>query len=309
MAMIVEDSSLRAQQLISTHGAYSESAAIKGIDKSPFPASRLKQLLKTMQFSQSGLSCRDQLMVAVLVLMFECDVSESSKVAESQAMLLHSVLLQEYCLSSRAISAIDSTEDQDFFQKFVDMAFHVLTSQTWKETVAGSQIPWNSSDLIDGRLFLKVLSTLQKYKIQGNLLPSACSAFTSLASLINSFCGVNLQLQPLRKKNQQNGNKPKRLTVPVFPRKSFHLTIQSFVPTCNQPILRLIMSMQMTPTTTHLQSGKNYLIGTIIGVPLTQGKHSAESTTQQICSAPRPVLHGGNERLCCESHKCSGRHS
>lgn len=147
MAMIVDDSAQRAQQLLpSTEsddledskplesssveqdpilanlaGYYpQESSAVHGhqSDKAAF-ASHLQELLQSFSKSaKRNLAYRDYFVVLTIVLMFEHGAIKKND--KPRSMLLHTALLQEYSLSSRAVDSIDETVDQEFLQKFVE---------------------------------------------------------------------------------------------------------------------------------------------------------------------------------------------
>ncbi|RJE24609.1 DEAD DEAH box helicase [Aspergillus sclerotialis] len=156
---------------------------------------------------------------------------DNSSLADSCAMLMHSSLLEEYQLPSRAIDIIDATEDNGFLQKFIEMGLLVVTSTVWKDTLSSFESPFNFSDLIDGRLFLKIVTILRKNDMKGNFVPSAVKKFSTLASMVKTLCGMDLQL-PSAANNLDNGQQSKMAKSANGP--SISTTVLPF----NNPIFR-----------------------------------------------------------------------
>lgn len=271
MAMIVEDSAQRAQQLLTIQGEHSaETKSVQSLDgfdagkdltketisesltgsksqpatknsnqestNGPFPISRLKDLLETVISTRPNLSCRDYLVAITLVLMFECDTTQTSNIIEQRAMLLHASLLDECRLPSRAIDLVDTTNGSGFLQEFVEIALLVITSHVWKDTLSTTQTLFNTSDLADGRLFLKLLSIIQKGQTDGSLVLSAREKFDSLASLVQSLCGRDLQFESSAEssaKSLSNGKQSKTRT-----KSTSGPSIPTKVLPFNNPVLR-----------------------------------------------------------------------
>ena len=180
----------------------------RGSPRRLFIESRLGHLTKTALPLQANLSCRDYLVAITLALMFECNMTQNSSLAEPCAMLIHSRLLEEYQLPSRVIDMIDATDDNGFLQTFIEMALLVFTSTVWKDAISSFKSPLNVSDLIDGRLFLKIVSILQRGDMNDRIVASVATKFNTVSSMVKTLCGMDLQL-PSAANNLDNGKQRK----------------------------------------------------------------------------------------------------
>lgn len=143
-----------------------------------------------------ALTQRVLLVVTTLSLMFGSDTIGTTYLLEARAMLLHIIALQECRLSDRSVSSINRPRSMKFLKDFVDTARYVLVSDSWRTSLLRPKLRCDLADLLDGRLFLNIVSQLQEPGVQYTFEPSLLLRFEALTSLLSGACGINLRFEP-----------------------------------------------------------------------------------------------------------------
>ncbi|KIW83228.1 hypothetical protein Z517_02473 [Fonsecaea pedrosoi CBS 271.37] len=141
------------------------------------------------------LSQRDLLVVTALSLMFRSGKIGTAAVRESCAMLLHTIVVRECRLCDRVLDNTSTGTNSSFLTDFVDISLSILVSDAWRRNVLRQTLPCDLADMLDGRLFLNIASSLQWAPGRATLSPSMFSSFSHLMSLLKDTCAINVQLE------------------------------------------------------------------------------------------------------------------
>lgn len=162
----------------------------------------LKESLVTLNcISAPLLTQRSLLVVVTLSLMFKGDNLDNPGRFEAVAMLLHVIALRDCRLSDRSVASIHCPAGTEFLKRFVDTAGSVLVSDSWRTSELRQTLRCDLADLLDGRLFLNVVSQRQEPDLQYALGSSLLSSFELLASWVTD---VNLQSEPTTRRTLTN---------------------------------------------------------------------------------------------------------
>lgn len=156
-------------------------------------AAQSKALLEKAIHEQPGLTQRQCLLVVTLgtILLDNATFSTPSSTTVA-AFILHLVLLQDVKLEDRATKA-PKLGDVAFFNLFLKVARNVIGSGDWEEAMKTHKLPCDLFDPVDGNLFFKVQTSVEKYGVDRVLTPETRLQFNSLASLVDRLCGTKFE--------------------------------------------------------------------------------------------------------------------
>ncbi|KIX99109.1 uncharacterized protein Z520_05570 [Fonsecaea multimorphosa CBS 102226] len=208
MAMIMEGSRMRVNQLKCTQSHLSNTSqmdavpiAVQDLNSNEEDAhmSRAEALAEALgildRMLEPPLTQRDLLIVATLSLMVRSGKNGATFVLEACAMLLHAIVIRDCRLCDRALDARSSGTNTRFLTDFVDTSRNILMSAAWRDSVLRQKLPCDLADLLDGRLFINIVSAFQRSGGQIAPCPSMFSSFKELTSVLNDACGINLQFE------------------------------------------------------------------------------------------------------------------
>ena len=115
------------------------------------------------------------------------------------AFLVHTVLIGDLCISSRRQSSIlmkDRDSDAhliEFLSVFSAVSTRIMRHDSWRQALAGRDLPCDIVDLVDGRLFRRTVCQMTKASQEIKLSQLQVSNIDILRRALHSICGVQLQ--------------------------------------------------------------------------------------------------------------------
>ncbi|OAP63865.1 hypothetical protein AYL99_03092 [Fonsecaea erecta] len=155
-----------------------------------------KTLMLLDRTPEPPLTQRDLLIVAALSIMLRSGRIGANYALETCAMILHAIVMRDCRLDGRAVDAISSNMNMMFLTDFVEVSREILVSDAWRDSVLRQKLPCDLADLLDGRLFLNVVSELQRSRGPTALGPLILSSLRDFTSLMKETCGINLHFEP-----------------------------------------------------------------------------------------------------------------
>ncbi|PLN77281.1 hypothetical protein BDW42DRAFT_198545 [Aspergillus taichungensis] len=212
IAVIVEGSATHAHQLFQSTSPFSDYTPDNSSSGSESEETSLTQspgltagdhlvFTKLAELSEAiesrlpfSLTQREWIMVLSLTAILETRRSQDDILA-ARAMLVHTLILKDCRLCDRASDPTTTHMGQKFLKHYAQIALTILSSPMWQDLLKEKTPCCDTADMIDGRLFFEVLSTLRRMNVEDILSPSASAKLDMIMKLLRDQCRIDL-IQP-----------------------------------------------------------------------------------------------------------------
>lgn len=115
------------------------------------------------------------------------------------AFLIHTVLMEELHISRRRQTWTAMEEDSNmhvirFLSKFAGVSRRIMREDCWRHTLMSKDVSCDIADLVDGRLFSRVVHQMAEGFKGTKFSPRLASKVAVLTRALYSICGVQLHL-------------------------------------------------------------------------------------------------------------------
>lgn len=198
MTMVVEG--LRRSRL--TLNGIRDTASSRSSQDLHFPDD-LESRLSKLEISKTSKSGRGEIIFTERVLLTIFTLAqvlrEDSSCQElALAFLIHTVLIEELPISSRRQNWTSMERDSDaqinrFLSAFAAASVRITQDDCWREALERKDVPCDIVDLVDGRLFRRVVQQTANGFHESKLSPEIVTKLGILTQTLYSTCGILLQ--------------------------------------------------------------------------------------------------------------------